>query len=111
MYRTINSKRPSKLKRALIAAGIAVLLALVFLWIVGAIAGSDSAENQNISAAVAENVQLKQQEEELKQQIADLQAEIDRLNGELSARPTMQPTPYAPNESASPQPTETVVPR
>lgn len=116
-YTSINSKKPSKLRRLLIVLAVLAVLALVFLWVVGAIAGSDSAENQNISAAVAENVQLKQQVAELQQQITDLQAQIDGLNGELAARPTIEPTPYAPvgaaaaDGAAEPVPTETVVPR
>lgn len=110
-YVSINSKKPSKLRRTLIVIAVIAALLLLFLYVVGLIAGSDSAENQNISAAVAENVQLKQQNAELQQQVTELQAEIDRLNGEIAAMPTVQPTPYAPAGSESPAPTETVVPR
>lgn len=116
-YTSINSKKTSKLRKVIIILAIIVAAALVFLWVVGAIAGSDSAENQNISAAVAENVQLKQQVAELQQQITDLQTQIDSLNSDLAARPTIAPTPYAPAGSAGvngtevPLPTQTVVPR
>ena len=78
--------------------------------IIGAIANSDSAENQNVSAAVAENVELKQKISELEQQLEDMQAQIESLNGELSARPTIEPPPYAPT-GEMPVPTATIVPR
>ena len=111
MYKSINTKKQSKLKKLLIILAVIVVLGLVFLWIVGAIAGSDSAENQNISAAVAENTQLKQQVSDLEQQIADLQMQIDGLNNDLAARPTIELTPYVPAGGVLPVPTETTAPR
>lgn len=100
---SISNKKKSKWKKSIVI--IIVILGIVFIGIsaVGIIAGSDSAENRNISAAVAENVQLKQQIEELNMQISELEAQIDGLNADLSARPTIEPTPYAPMQSTDPR--------
>ncbi len=110
-YQSIHSKKPSKLRKLLIILAVILGLVLIFLALVGLIASSDSAENQNVSATVAENVSLKQEVADLQQQIEQLQTQIDNLNGELSARPTIAPTPYVPAGGIEPAPTATVVPR
>lgn len=109
-YKSINQKKTSKAKKLIIVLITVIALFLIFLGIIGAIANSDSAENQNVSAAVAENVELKQKISELEQQLEDMQAQIESLNGELSVRPTIEPTPYAPT-GEMPVPTATIVPR
>ncbi len=87
-YKSLSGKkRMKKWKKTLIIVLIIVVLILIFLGTIGILRGSNSAERQNISAAVAENIQLKQQ-------IEDLQGEINQLNEELSiARAAVQATP------------------
>ena len=91
-YKSINQKRPSKLKRLMIVLLIVVVLILMFLGVIGLIKDSDSAEHQNVSAAVEENLQLKRQVTELQQEIADLQEQINEMSAVMAAMPTPEPS-------------------
>lgn len=98
-------------KKIFIILGIILAALILFISIVGVIADSQSAEKENISAAVEENVQLKQQIDELNATIADLRSQIDGLNSDLSARPTLEPTPYAPAGDEAARATESPMPQ
>lgn len=100
-YKSLTGKKKmKKWKKTLITVLIIFAIILIFLGTIGILRGSKSEEYQNISAAVAENIQLKQQ-------IEDLQGEINQLNEELSiaraaVQATPEPTPEAQNELNAP---------
>ena len=91
------NQRYKKTKRALLTICIIALVFFGIVFVIGIIANSDSAEKQNISAAIRENTQLKQQVAELTQQVEGLNAEIQRLNGEIEAMPPTEEEPYTPD--------------
>ena len=86
----------NKVKKPLKLIGIIAAFILAVIMFIGIIAGSDSAENRNISAAIAENTQLKQQLEDAYAQIDTLSAEIARMREQIEAMPSPSPTPYVP---------------
>ncbi len=92
-YRLINQKSPSKAKKLLIILAVVIGLILLFLGIIGLIRGSDSAEHQNVSAAIEENLNLKRKVQELQQEIADLQEQVAQMSETISAISTPEPSP------------------
>lgn len=94
-YSSLSGRKTKKYKKILIAI-LAVLAAiLLFLGIIGILRGSDSMERQSISAAIEENMQLKQQIEDLQWQIEQLQEEINAQQSiqQNAAEPTPLPEP------------------
>ena len=71
---------------------IVVVLILIFLGVIGLIKDSDSAEHQNVSAAIEENLNLKRKVQELQQEIADLQEQIAQMSEAISAMATPEPS-------------------
>lgn len=91
-YRLINQKGPSSGKKLLIILAVIVGVILLLLGIVGLIRGSDSAEHQNVSAAIEENLNLKRKVQELQQEIADLQEQLAQMSEAISAMATPEPS-------------------
>lgn len=110
-YGNFNLNKKRNGKKIGIVGGIIAVLLIIIICYVGITADSDDTEH--ISAAVRENVQLKQQISELNDQIAQLNEEIANLNEELGARPTVAPTPYEmlAEPTATDMPEETISPR
>jgi len=101
-YRFTITKRNKKPKKLLIAAVSVVVFFLVVVMFVGIIAGNDSANNQNINSAIAENTRLKQLVAEQESKIAALSAEVEELRAMLASIPQAEPTPYQPQEGEAP---------
>ena len=106
-----------KVKKPMVIIGVIAAFILVVIMFIGIIAGSDSAENRNISAAIAENTQLKQQLEDAYAQIDTLSEEIARMREIIETIPSPSPTPYVPgtenegNNIAQPSDESVGVPR
>ncbi len=100
LYKEVKKTGRKKILIVLICVAAAVLLALM---VIGIIAGNMSDEKTTISDAVSENVQLKQQIDDLNAQLDEKQAMIDELQAELDARPTQAPEPTAAAEDESAQ--------
>ncbi len=98
IYTSIGSKQKKKGSKVIIAVLCVAAAILIALGTVGIIVGSQSDTRAQVSEAVAENVQLKQQIDFLNSEVERLNAEVESLNGELAARP------------AAPAPTETPAP-
>lgn len=79
------------------------VFAVVFLSIsaVGLIAGYDGEKRQEISDAISENEQLKQEVSEQKVEIEKLKKENEELEDELKTRPSASPTPSEKAEKSS----------
>lgn len=91
VYGNFNINKKKKKNKIWIAvACIAAALAAMVCYI-GIVAGSDSEGMRQISSAVAENTQLKEQVNELNAEIARLNEEIASLTAQLEARPTAAP--------------------
>ena len=97
------TKRNNKPKKILVAIGAILVFLMIVVMFVGIIAGSNSQKNQNISTAIAENTQLKQQVAEQQAKIDALSAEVEELRAMLSQLPQAEPTPYVPQEGEVPQ--------
>lgn len=102
IYTSIGGRQKNKGRKLLIALLCAAVAIVVFLGVVGIIVGSDGEEHLQVSEAIAENVQLKQQIDTLNAEIERLNAEVERLGGELASRPTASPEETA-GPSASPE--------
>ena len=86
-----NINRKKKGNKLLIAAAVIVILFFAVVCYIGIVAGSHGEAMQEISSAVAENTQLKQQINEQNGEIAKLREEVASLNAQLEARPTAPP--------------------
>lgn len=95
---TFNQQR-KKTKKLLTTLGIILVVCFVLISIVGIISGSDSAESQNINAAIAENTKLKQQIEDQKIQIEELNAKIAQLTQQIENGVVVEEEPYMPEET------------
>ena len=95
---TFNQQR-KKTKKLLTTLGIILVVCFVLISIVGIISGSDSAESQNINAAIAENTKLKQQIEDQKIQIEELNAKIAQLTQQIENGVVVEEEPYIPEET------------
>ena len=95
---TFNQQR-KKTKKLLTTLGIILVICFILISIVGIISGSNSAESQNINAAIAENTQLKQQIEEQKIQIEELNAKIAQLTQQIENGVVVEEEPYMPEET------------
>lgn len=96
IYTSISGKQKKKRRKAVIIPLSIAAAVLVGLAVVGLITGSQNDEHFTVAEAVAENVQLKQQNDYLKSEVERLSAEVERLGGELAAiaitpEPTQQP--------------------
>ena len=101
VYKNYSNQKKNKLKRVLIAVAIIAAVLLIAIWVIGLIAGSGSENRQSVSSAISENVELKNQVNELTQQVQDLQAEVDSLQTELAAVPEpVMPTPAVTEEQS-----------
>lgn len=89
IYGNFNRKR--KGRKVIIAVICAVIVLLAVIYYIGMTVGSDSNEMQQISSAVAENIQLKEQISELNEQIERQRREIENLEEQLESRPTEAP--------------------
>lgn len=109
----VNYGRKRKYKKLLIIICCCAAVFLIAVGTVGIIAGSGSEERQAVSAAVSENIELKQQMSGMQETIDSLNQRIEDLETELEQRPTVSPTPYAVQgkPSPSPSPSEQTVPR
>ena len=92
-YVNFNTVKPRKSKKYIVAVVCALAALLVCIYIVGIIVGVNDEQGQEVSSAVSENVQLKQQISEKDAEIERLNNEIAALRGELDARPVQEPTP------------------
>ena len=95
---TFNQQR-RKTKKLLTTLGIILVVCFILISIVGIISGSDSAESQNINAAIAENTKLKQQIEDQKIQIEELNAKIAQLTQQIENGVVVEEEPYMPEET------------
>lgn len=105
IYTSLLGKQKKKWKKAVIIPLIIAAAVLVGLAVVGLITGSQSDEHFAVAEAVAENVQLKQQNDYLKSEVERLNAEVERLGGELASRvllPAATQQPAAANDNTSP---------
>lgn len=98
IYTSLSGKQKKKWRKAVIIPMSIAAAVLAGLSAVGLITGSQSDEHFTVAEAVAENVQLKQQNDYLTSEVERLSAEVERLGGELAARPvviepTQQPLP------------------
>ena len=85
-----EGKKRSTKKIVIVIVCIVVFLLAVLMFI-GITAGGMRDEKEQISAAVQENVQLKQMIDNLNTQIEEQQAKIDELQLQLDSRPTEPP--------------------
>ena len=95
---TFNQQR-KKTKKLLTTLGIILFVCFILISIVGIISGSNSAESQNINAAIAENTKLKQQIEEQKTQIEELNAKVAQLTQQIENGVVVEEEPYMPDET------------
>ena len=95
---TFNQQR-KKTKKLLTTLGIILVVCFILISIVGIISGSNSAESQNINAAIAENTKLKQQIEDQKIQIEELNAKIAQLTQQIENGVVVEEEPYMPEET------------
>ncbi len=95
---TFNQQR-KKTKKLLTTLGIILVVCFILISIVGIISGSNSAESQNINAAIAENTELKQQIEEQKIQIDELNAKIAQLTQQIENGVAVEEEPYMPEDA------------
>lgn len=112
IYGNINGKQKKKGSKIFIILICIIAIIIIALAAIGLTIGADSEGQQQISAAISENTQLKMQIDELNDEIEKLNEEIERLGGELEARPTLEPEVYtAPNEAVEQlQPTQSPEP-
>ena len=101
IYVNLGGKKKSRGTKILIILGCIALAIIIALAVIGMIVNSDGDSHLEVSQAIAENVQLKQEIDTLKGEIERLNSEVERLGGELAARPTI-----APEATASPEPEE-----
>lgn len=101
IYTSIGSKQKKKGRKLIIVLICIAAALLIGLGIVGAIAGSQSDTRAQVSEAVAENTQLKQQIDYLNGEVERLNAEIERLGSELASRPVSPTAAPTPNNTAS----------
>lgn len=99
IYTSIGGKQKNKGRRIAVVIICVVAAFFVGIGIIGLITDSQSSAHLEVSEAIAENVQLKQQIDYLNGEVERLNAEVERLGGELAARPAAEPEP-----SASPEP-------
>ena len=92
-YVSFNSVKPKKSKKYIVAVVCAIAALLVCVYIIGIIAIMNGDGGQEVSAAVSENVQLKQALSEKDTEIERLKGEIASLRGELDARPIQDAEP------------------
>lgn len=98
-YSSLSGRKTKKHKKILIAILAVLVVILLFLGIIGILRGSDGMERQSISVAIEENMQLKQQIEDLQWQIEQLQEEI---NAQSILQNAAEPTPI-PESTAMPE--------
>lgn len=91
IYGNVNGKQKKRGKKILIILICAAAVVIIGLAAIGLTLGSQSSERTQISDAIAENTQLRQQVDELYDEIDSLNEEIARLGGELESRPTIEP--------------------
>lgn len=109
IYTSIGGKQKNKGRRIAVVIICVVAAFFVGIGVIGLITDSQSSAHLEVSEAIAENVQLKQQIDYLNGEVERLNGEIERLGGELAARPTAAPeTPASPEPTAAP---DTVSPR
>lgn len=112
-YRMYTNKKKRKGKKLLIVLICIAAVCLAGLAVIGLTVGEGSISREDVSLAVSENIELKKQISEQQEQIDTLNKKIDDLTEELNARPTIEPTPYAPPNAAivSPSPSPNAAPR
>lgn len=106
VYGNFNANKKKGNKLLVVICCVAAMI-FIAVCIIGIVAGSNGESMQHISAAVAENTQLKEQINELNAEISRLNEEIVSLGSQLEARPTAPPqmseppraTPSADNSS------------
>lgn len=109
IYTSIGGKQKNKGRRIAVVIICAVAAFFVGIGVIGLITDSQSSAHLEVSEAIAENVQLKQQIDYLNGEVERLNGEVERLGGELALRPTAAPdTPASPEPAATP---DTVSPR
>lgn len=95
--------RGKTVKKLVIGIVCTVLIVLAAIYIIGLIAGVNGERGREISAAVSENVALRQQVSEKDDEIERLNNEINSLRSQLENRqtpePSVSPEPSAPPES------------
>ena len=98
-----------KNKKILIAAVTVIAIVLLVVMAIGIIAEADNERSREISAAIAENTQLKQTVIEQQEQIESLSAEIEELKAKippeviesyLSSEQAEEPSQYPENPRA-----------
>lgn len=99
IYVNLGGKKKSRSTKILIILGCVALAIIIALAAIGIIVNSDGDKHLEVSQAIAENVQLKQEIDALKGEVERLNGEVERLGGELAARPTPEP-----EATASPMP-------
>ena len=112
-YGNFNVNKKSKRKKIINFAIVAAAVIMAVIYILGLIAGSDGADKERVSSAVAENVKLKEQVSEMSERIAFLETENEELAAQLALAPTPVPTAEVPQESIAPTstPTQNTSPR
>lgn len=91
IYVNLGGKKKSRGTKILIILACIAAAAVIALAAIGFIVGSDGDSHLEVSQAIAENVQLKQQIDALNAEIERLNGEIEHLGGELAERPTAAP--------------------
>ena len=94
-YFSFNTVKPKRSKKYIVAVVCALVFLLVCVYIIGIIALMNGEHGQEISAAVSENVQLKQALSEKDAEIERLNNEIASLRGELDSRSEQDAEPPA----------------
>lgn len=106
-YGKIEQGRRKKLKRRITAIVIIAVALLVCVGIIGVLAGDTEGYRTSV-ASIRENHELREQIADLEEQIGELQQQIADRDEYINAIPTIAPTPYAPQISEIPAPTEAV---
>ena len=105
-YGNFSINKRNNRKKIIIAAAVIAALLMALVYSIGLTVGGGAERAESISAAVAENIGLKQQVSELKAEIIRMQEEIDMLNAELESRPAAteqyeQPVPSPAGEDGT----------
>lgn len=91
VYGNFNINKKKKKNKIWIAVVCIVIVLAALVCYIGIVAGSDGESMQQISSAVAENTQLKEQVNALNAEIVRLNEEIASLTAQLEASPTAEP--------------------
>lgn len=100
-YGKIEQGRHKKLRRRITAVIIAVIAVIVFAGVIGILAGDTEGYRESV-ASIKENHELKARIAELEEQVGELQSQLAERDDFIASMPTVAPTPYAPQQSETP---------